>query len=176
MREYLALPAVAALAAAVIGFSSPAAATTLSEALKICNKRGSCQVWTQPGKKWVNIKSGDNEIACPKGGGQCQCLQCPPKPTRTSAPGGVKVGSGGVLTNNTGGGQPKAQEGKPATGGGKWSGTVVNTNSNAQPRPAGGAWSATTGTIQPRPVGGTWSANGASPRFANTGQSGSKKR
>jgi len=80
MRMSIALPIAAALTAAIIGSSSPAAATTLKEAFALCNKTGDCMVHGTPGVG-VNIVYKRNEIFCPYGGGQCKCLLCiPPKP------------------------------------------------------------------------------------------------
>ena len=77
MRMSIALPIAAALAAAIIGSSSPAAATTLKEAFALCNKHGGCMVHATPGKG-VNIAYKGSEIWCPYGGGQCVCLLCSP--------------------------------------------------------------------------------------------------
>jgi hypothetical protein len=84
MRMSIALPIAAALAAAIIGSSSPAAATTLKEAFALCNKHGNCMVHATPGKG-VNIAYKGSEIWCPYGGGQCVCLLCSPpaKPVDT---------------------------------------------------------------------------------------------
>src|SRR5215510_1498002 len=78
MRMSIALPIAAALTAAIIGSSSPAAATTLKEALALCNKHGGCMVHGTPGKG-VNIAYKGSDIYCPYGGGQCVCLLCSPQ-------------------------------------------------------------------------------------------------
>jgi hypothetical protein len=78
MRKFIALPIAAALIAAATGISSPAAATTLKEALQLCNKTGNCTVHGTPGKG-VNILYKGSEIYCPYGGGQCVCLLCSPQ-------------------------------------------------------------------------------------------------
>ena len=127
MRISLILP-IAAAFAVVIGASTPAAATDKKGALKICNKRGNCDVRGMPGG--VNIKVGVNEVWCPHKG-PCVCTSCPPQKARTSTPGPIKVG--GVLsgsTATTGPATPNATPkpapgpvvGKPATTG---SGPVV---------------------------------------------------
>jgi hypothetical protein len=77
MRMSIALPIAAALAAAAIGLSSPAAGTTLKEALQLCNKHGGCTVNAKP-NVGANIVYNRNEIYCPFGGGQCVCLLCGP--------------------------------------------------------------------------------------------------
>ena len=62
MRMSIAVPIAAAFAVAAIGLSSPVAATTLKEALKICNKRGNCTVHAHPSNKNVSIQRGGNYI------------------------------------------------------------------------------------------------------------------
>jgi hypothetical protein len=104
MRMSIALPIAAALAAAAIGLSIPAAATTLKEALQLCNKTGDCMVHGRPGVG-VNIAYKGNEIFCPYGGGQCTCLLCGPKRTEP-ADTGPKVGTGGVSSQNATSGTP----------------------------------------------------------------------
>jgi hypothetical protein len=115
MRMSIILPVVAALAA-VVGFSSPAAATDLKGALNACNKHGGCQVHGTPGVG-VNIKYGNNEIFCPYGGGKCECLMCAP-PKRVG-PAGGSTATGGVLVRDhrtpraSGGPTPATAIGKP---------------------------------------------------------------
>ena len=95
MRMSIALPIAAALAAAIIGSSSPAAATTLKEAFALCNKHGGCMVHATPGRG-VNIAYKGSEIFCPYQGylpsmypnGQCVCLLCSP-PTKPGDAGSV---------------------------------------------------------------------------------------
>jgi hypothetical protein len=111
MRMFIVLPIAAALIAAVIGSSSPAAATTLKEALALCNKTGNCMVHGRPGVG-VNIAYKRNEIFCPYGGGQCQCLLCSaPKP----AAAGPNDDVSSVLSQNTTGGAPTPKD--PVVGG-----------------------------------------------------------
>jgi hypothetical protein len=114
MRMSITFPIAAALAA-VVGFSSPAAATDLKGALAACNKHGGCQVNGTPGVG-VNIKYGNNEIFCPYGGGKCECLMCAP-PKRVG-PAGGSTATGGVLvrdhrTPRAGGPTPATTIGKP---------------------------------------------------------------
>lgn len=86
---------IAAASAAVVGLSSPAAATTISEALQLCKKSGGCTVTKY--KDGTNIKYGTNEIYCPDKG-QCECVACSP-PKRTGGIwGSVKPTVGGVLS------------------------------------------------------------------------------
>ena len=100
MRMSIVLPIAAALTAAIIGSSSPAAATTLKEAFALCNKTGDCTVHGTPGVG-VNILYKRNEIFCPYGGGQCKCLLCiAPKP----AAAGPNDDVANVLSQNTTGG------------------------------------------------------------------------
>ena len=109
MRMSIALPIAAALAVATMGLSSPAAATTMKEAFKICNRSGKCQV-NGDGRGGANIKYGTNEIHCPGGGGQCTCVWCKTGPGDK----GPKVG-GGVLSASPAG-QPAPRSpviGKP---------------------------------------------------------------
>ena len=115
MHMRIALPLAAALAAAIIGSSSPAAATTLKEAFALCNKTGNCTVHGTPGVG-VNILYKRNEIFCPYGGGQCKCLLCSPnnKPIDAVL---SQDGSGGTAAPPVGGGSsgPKVVV-KPASG------------------------------------------------------------
>jgi hypothetical protein len=113
MRMSIALPIAAALAAAAIGLSIPAAATTLNEALQLCNKTGGCTVIGRPGVG-ANITYKGDEIFCPYGGGQCTCLLCKTKRTEP-ADTGPKVGTGGVSSHDTTGGAPPPKG--PADGG-----------------------------------------------------------
>jgi hypothetical protein len=171
MRMSLILPVATALAVAAIGISSPASTTTLKEALKICNKHGNCRV--NNGSGGANIQVGTNEVYCPHGGGQCQCVVCTP-PKRTQSVGTGKFGLGSVLNQSPSKTSPREVLTSPSGGGGSWTstggvfapksgGTVQKTRHKPEPKPVptaepkpapktkSGSWTTTT-TIPAKPT------------------------
>lgn len=134
MRMSIILPIAAALAA-VIGLSSPAAATKLNGALKACNKHGGCKV--NGDKNGVNIEYNGSEIYCPHGGGDCVCLHCRP-PKRTGSLGTV-VTPGGVFGGKPVNGQPAPKA--PVLGG------STGTNGGGKPAPKNPVLGGSIGTI-----------------------------
>jgi hypothetical protein len=120
----------ATLVALVAGFATPAAATTLEQAQKICRQNSICK--ETKSKDGSNFNVGRDEVWCPKKG-PCQCLACGGRPQKRvriqdfagmmtirgsaikpSKPGGLF--GGGILDNGPGlGSQGPAAAGSVVT-------------------------------------------------------------
>lgn len=153
MRMSLILPAAAALAVAAVGLSSPAGATEIKEAIKLCKQNPSCKMGSSG--YGYNFTVGTNEVWCPEEG-ECVCLSCVPPKQRIGPFGTVKIpgkitargaltsssggsgswtSSGGVLTPKSGNAVPRTRhkpERKPVP------------TAEPKPAPKGGSWTTTT--------------------------------
>jgi hypothetical protein len=99
MRSSLISIMAAAFVVAAAGIATPAAATQIQEAIKLCKKNPDCKQTSSTGGSNFNV--GTNEVWCPDKG-ECECIQCTGRPPmhRTEGLGSLRAAIVGVLSSS----------------------------------------------------------------------------
>jgi hypothetical protein len=96
MRLTITLPLCGALFGVLVVLSTPAAATQIKEAIKLCKKNPACK-FTIDGDGGATLHVGDNVVSCPKTG-DCNCVVCNPPARKAPS---AKPSVSGVLSGSS---------------------------------------------------------------------------